>query len=401
MGLLENFRFKKQTTETEVIKNVVKSVDQVNTFNLSLETSLPIVKEIGNKDWVDYLTDQNEQYPDYLDKLYSSSPTHSAIVDTKSLIVAGNGYTIDDSKLNEIQKTSLNQLLSYIDGKHSIEDLLTDISKDFELYGSIYLEIIWSLDFSRPIKIKRISQKNIRSGKMDENGDVKSFYYSRNWSDRREEIKEIPSFDITNKEDYRQLLFIPVQMVSNDYYGEPQYLPSINWIELESQTGLYYKSLLNNGFNPSVVIKFFRKPASVEERSEIINNLKSSFGGVKQAGKAVVMFSDGKELAPEISPIEVSNVDKQFVVIADSIVTKILTGHRITTPELLGISIPGKLGTADFATQVDAFQQFVIRPNQKVIEQLINKLLRLNGFDVNFQIKPYVLNENKNTQIIK
>jgi hypothetical protein len=148
---------------------------------------------------------------------------------------------------------------------------------------------------------------------------------------------------------------------------------------------------MENGFNPSVIVRFFRKPSSFEERDEIVSGLKRSFGGIKNSGKAIVMFSDGKELAPEVTPIEVSNIDKQFTVISDQITTKILTSHRVTTPELFGIAVSGQLGNGDFSTQVEAFQKFVIQPTTNFVDDLINKILKINGLDVNFTTVPFEL----------
>jgi len=119
--------------------------------------------------------------------------------------------------------------------------------------------------------------------------------------------------------------------------------------------------------------------------------------GVKTNNKMVAVFSNNKETAPDIIPIEVSNIDKQFVIIAGQVSEKILIGHRITTPELFGISIPGQLGSGDFNVKIDAFTKFVIRPNQAVIERLINKLFKLNGLSINFKITPYTLTTNTNT----
>jgi hypothetical protein len=165
---------------------------------------------------------------------------------------------------------------------------------------------------------------------------------------------------------------------------------------MEAQTGLFYKSLMENGFNPSLIVRFFRKPKSIEERDDIVKSFKSSFGGVKNSGKSVVLFSDGKELAPEIEPIAVQNLDKQFTVISDQIVTKILTGAKVTTPELFGIAVAGKLGNGDFASQLDAFNKFVIQPEQETLNKLINKFLKINGFNINFKITPIEYGKQKN-----
>lgn len=402
MGFLDNFSFNKQkNTEVESVTidtNQNNSGDWVNSvMNFAMETSLPVIKEQNNYEWVKYQSDLGDEYPEYLENLYNTSPTHQAIVNTKSMIVAGDGFEVDDERLSEDQKLELYKLMEFTDGKRDIEDFIKDLSKDNELYGSIAIEVIWSLDFSKIVKISRISPKHIRCGKF-EDGEIKQYFYKRDWNDRREDVTKIHGFDINDKEHHRQLIYWGTHMVSNEYYWEPSYIASTNWIELEANTGLFYRSLMENGFNPSMIVKFFRKPASLEERDEVVRGLKQSFGGVKNSGKAVVLFSDGKELAPEIEPIQTQNLDKQYTVLADQIQSKILTGARVTTPSLFGIVTPGKLGESDFETQVEAFTKFVIRPQQQFLNRVINKLLKVNGLDVNFRITPLELGKNNTTE---
>ena len=377
------FNFKKkaepQASEPETI---TYNQDVVQGFSLSMYTDLPIVEEVRNKEWVPYGADN--LYPDFLMDMYNSSPTHQAIVRTKSQMVVGQGFTVEDSHLSESDKINALKIIDDI-----VEDIY-DTSLDQQIYGAFAYEIIWSLDFSKVVEVNRIEVKQLRSGKFEE-GKIEEYYYSRDWNTNRPEVTCIYSLDKWSKEHHRQVLYVPAQMVTNEYYGDPSYFGAMDWITLESQTGLYYRSLIENGFNPSVVIKFFRKPTSLEERSDIVNGLKRSFGGVKNSGKAVVLFSDGKELAPEITPIDVASVDKQFTVIASQITEKIITGHQVTTSELFGVAVPGQLGTGDFAIKVKAFNKFVIEPQQRILERAINTILKLNGFDIKFKLNPFTL----------
>ena len=178
-------------------------------------------------------------------------------------------------------------------------------------------------------------------------------------------------------------------MISNEYYYEPSYTGAIDWITLESQCGVYYRGLIENGFSPTIVAKFYRKPATQEERDIIMSGLKKNYTGVK-GNKILGVFSDGKELAPDINPIEVSNMDKQFTVIADQITQKIITGER-ATPELCGIAIPGQLGGGDFETKVKVFSKFVISPEQRIFEKAVNEILMLNGFNIKYKLNPFTI----------
>jgi hypothetical protein len=370
---------RKQPVVAEPIAQVRDAVDG---FQLGAETDLPVIKENRNNEWVDYGLDN--LYPEYLKDMYNTSPTHNAIVKTKAQMVVGEGWEINDELLDEKGKIAVRQIITQI-----WKDAYV-ISLDFQIFGAIALEVIWSLDGQRIVEVNRIDPAKLRSGKF-ENGSIDEWFYKRNWADRREEAVEICSFDEGNLEDKRQLLYYPGQKVTNEYYGEPTYLAAMDWVALESQVGLYYKSLIENGFNPSILVKFYRKPGTQEERDDVVSGLKRTFGGVKRAGKAMVMFSDGKELAPDVSPIDIQNVDKQFVAIAEQISQKILTGERATTPELFGLAVPGQLGNGDFETKVKCFNKFVVEPDQRAFEYVVNKLLMTNGYMVDFKLKPMTI----------
>jgi len=379
MGITDIFKFgSNKPTEAKPTTSAPRGREEFGSMSFTMETDLPVIKEMRGKDWVQY--GEDNLYPQYLQQLFNTSPTHQAIIKAKSLMVAGEGYEMNDSHLSETDKINVKKIIN------QVERQMYETTMDQQLYGAFAYEVIWSLDFSKIIKVNRVDPATLRSGKL-ENNFVDCWYYSRNWADRQQEIKEIYSFEEADGENFRQLLYVPCQTVSNEYYGEPSYLAAIDWINLEASTGLYYKSLIENGFNPSILVKFYRKPKSKEERDSIVGGLKKSYGGVKNSGKAMVIFSDGKELAPDVEPISTQNVDKQFTVIAEQITTKILTGERVTTPELFGIAIPGQLGTGDFAAKVAAFDKFVVTPDQRVIESTVNRILLANGYDVKFRIK--------------
>lgn len=359
---------------------VNKEFGGYESMSLSAVTDLPKIKEDRRNEWVNYGDDN--LYPEYLKDMFNSSPTHAAVVKTKAQMVVGEEWMFNDDLLNESQKIDVLKIIN------SIKKEAYSYSLDFQLQGAMAFELIWSLDFSKIVGVNRLDVSKLRSGKY-ENGEVKCWYYKRDWTDRREELVEIKALDLGNKTNHRQLLYVPATMVSNEYYGEPSYLPAMDWITLESQVGVYYNSLIENGFNPSMVVKYYKRPANNEERNEIVRGLKGTYGGVKKAGSVMILFSDGKELAPDVQAIDVANVDRQFTVISDQITTKILTGERATTPELFGIVVPGQLGTGDFESKVKAFSRFVINPDQKVFEQAVNQILQINGYNVDFRINDF------------
>lgn len=378
MSIIDRFLGKK----TELVVPEINTLQKEEVFSLSVQTDLPKIVERKNMDFIGW--GEDNMYPETLTELYLTSPTHNAIVKTKAEMVVGDGYTYNDEHLDERDKIEVLKILSQYDRFNY------DLSLDYQIYGAYAIEVIWSLDFTRIVHINRLEVANLRSGKYVD-GKIKEWYYKIDWNDRKEKPICIKSLDLKNKKEHRQILYVSNQTVSNRYYPEPSYVGCIDWITLESQVGLYYKSLIENGFNPSIIIKFFRKPASLEEKAEIVGGLKRSFAGVKNSGKHMVLFSDGKELAPEVQAIDVANVDKQFTVIAEQITQKIITGERAITAELFGIAIPGQLGSGDFDTKVKCFTKFVIAPDQRRIEASINEILMINGYKVDFTLNPFTI----------
>jgi hypothetical protein len=364
----------------EAIKMSQTVSDSIDTIKLSVLTDLPMIGYNRTEPWVNYGVDN--LYPEFLKDLYNTSPTHNAIVKTKAQIVVGEGFKYNDTNYDEKDKINILKVLNQIDRD------IYEYSLDFQIYGAMALELIWSLDFTKVVEINRIDPAKLRSGKYEE-GEVTEWYYKRDWRDRREEAVCIYPLDKSDKQNHRQLLYIGSQMVSNEYYYEPSYIGAIDWITLESQCGVYYRGLIENGFSPTIVAKFYRKPATQEERDIVMGGLKKNYTGVK-GNKILGIFSDGKELAPDINPIEVSNMDKQFTVISDQITQKIITGER-ATPELCGIAIPGQLGNGDFDTKVKVFSKFVIRPDQRIFEKTVNQILMLNGYDIKWELNAFTI----------
>ncbi len=94
-------------------------------------------------------------------------------------------------------------MLRFIDNEHSIDDFINLIAGDWELFGAMAIEVIWSRDFSRITSYKRVKPSYIRSGKKEE-GKVKTYYYSQNWASvKNYPPTAIPAFDINDNKRLR------------------------------------------------------------------------------------------------------------------------------------------------------------------------------------------------------
>lgn len=344
---------------------------------------LPSIKEVKNKDWIEFGADN--LYPERLLEYLNTSAIHNAIVMSKAKIVAGNDVLFNGQKITEYLNTAPNPKVNHFynnpssNNYENLNDIVYKLSFDYQIFGAFALEVIWSTDFTQIAKINHIDVSKVRCGKMTE-GEIKKFYFSKDWANYKKcGVSEIATFDPEDKEHYNQLIYVRNWRSGMDYYGMPDYISALAYISIDSQMGQFHLSNINNGFSPSMTLKFYKKPGSPEERDEIVRQINKQFSGTKNSGKAMIFFSDGKELAPDIDPINVTGLDKQYMQMAEQVVQQIIAAHRVTTPMILGIAVPGKLGYSnELEMSYKAFDKYVITPEQHVIERVLNKIGEIN-----------------------
>jgi hypothetical protein len=234
------------------------------------------------------------------------------------------------------------------------------------------------MDRTRIVDMNWIDASRIASGKRDEFGNVDCYYYSENWSNTKQyPPRKIEAYD-PNAEGVRQLVFIKREDNNMDYYSLPTYFSALRWIKADGLMAEYNLAAINNGFSPSIVFKFYKKP-SPEERRMNSEAIKAQHGGAKNAGKAIILYSDGKDLAPDIDTLDATNIDARLLQVADQIVQQIITAHR-AHPQLLGIQTPGKLGySSELLQSWEIFDAMVIKPERKLILDAFKQVLVYNG----------------------
>jgi len=358
----------------------------LDSFKLRYDYSQPLVNERNISNGYVYFGADN-LYPQELNSLYYTSSLHGAILDFKKLLTAGDGYVLDTSKLSGMQLIEAKQMETFFSEDQSISELLPILAMDYHIHGMIYFEVTWNDDFTKVIRRKRISPEKMRVGARDANGITQSYYYCYDWYNRGlYPVKPIPVFDPLNKKDKVQVWRFSINSPGQNVYSLPNYVAAANWINLDGQISNYHKSNIENSVNPSFLMQFYKKPSGPEEKEQIVNSINAAFGGASNTGKVMYTFSDGKDLAPTITPVQVSNIDKQFATTADQIQRNILYAHKIN-PTLLGFKTPGSLGSgAELPVAYEVFNKTVIYPAQNDLELIIRKLFRWNGLNVGFKI---------------
>ncbi len=353
--------------------------------NLHESTYLPRYDEPFNpKGFVSW--GENNFYPRYLIELLNKSAKHRAITETKSQMIGGN----------EWNKENLSQdAISFIknkNGKFDLDEILARVAFDLEVHGSFALNVIWSKDRKSIAQIDYVDVAMLRVS-LDEDKKEDGYYVCKDWqSYRKFQPVKYPKFSTIDRSKASQILYVKTYSPGCEFYTVPSYIGANNWIELEWEVSNFHLTSVQNGFTPAMIINFSQGIPSEEEMDDVVRRMKSEYAGSVNGGKVMITFSDGKDNAPIITPVELNSSDKRFIELNKQITEGIMSGHRVVNPSLFGIKTEGELGgSKNIIDYLNIFNAEYVIPRQKMIEKCFNKLARQNGISEKILINKFQL----------
>jgi hypothetical protein len=357
--------------------------------------TLPTISEIfGNKDWVFY--GQGNTYPNFLIDVYNNSAIHKSIVQAKVSQIVGDGLYCETNPMATI---------NLVNKKENIQDVYEKCALDLVLFGGYAVNVVWKRDRSEGIaEIHHIDFSRVRCAKIDEGSDedeVTSYYYSADWTNtRKNKPVELPAFNI-EAEDPSQILYVTSYQPSNDYYPSPDYSGALAAIDISIEIQNFHKNNLKNGMMPSLFINFNNGVPGPEEQDIITRALEESYGGTDNGGRAVVSFNESKESGPTIEAVQPNQSDNYYTTIYEDIIRSILSGHRVSSGELFGISSAGKLGSAnEILEHSEFFRNTVIKPYINELISTFNKLMSLKTSQpIMLKVKPLTILDVEKVEI--
>ena len=326
-----------------------------------------------NRGWVNYGDDN--LFPQYLVDLYKSSATHSALCNTIAQMILGEGVFSSDIETRLKIK------------EWDLDEVMRKACIDLKIQGGFALEIGYSIDRTTIASVRHCPFENLRSAEADENDKVHFYWYSKDWSDRREIPIQIKAFDPQEKVEYpTQILYVNPFSPGSFYYPKPDYIGSVNYIELDKEISKYHINNIRNGLAPSFTIHFKNGVPSPEERHKIRNDIEHQLGGTTNAGKFIITYSDQPERKPDFEPFPLSDADKQYQFLSTEVTDKIMVGHRVVSSAMFGVKTAGQLGnTQELEISAELFDKQVIKPFRKIVEKALVHVL--NAAELNPSIE--------------
>ena len=354
-------------------------MSNIRFVNLSSYTT-PVVKEQRGKEWVSY-GDSND-YFQYLIDRYNGSATNNAIINGISELIYGKGLDATDSNRKPDQYAKMKSLFG--------KDCMRKVTSDFKMMGQCAFQVIYSKDHSKVTEVYHMPVESLRAEKCNDEGDIEAYYYAKDWGaveNKKETPIRIPAFGFSNEG--IEILYIRPYRAGFYYYSPVDYQGGLPYAELEEEVANYHLNNIKNGMSPSMLINFNNGVPTEEERYLIESRIGEKFSGTSNAGKFILAFNDNKEMAADITPVQLSDASDQYQFLADEAMRKLMVAHRVTSPMLLGIKDQSGLGNNadELKTASTLFDNTVIRPMQETILDGVDKILAYNDISLNLYFK--------------
>jgi hypothetical protein len=327
----------------------------------------PEIKEVASKDFV-LNGDKNSFYQEIIDR-YNGSPTNRAIIDAYSQFIYGKGLTSKQQAIKPIQFATVVSIISKKD--------LKNICHDFELFGEASAEVIF--DKGKLKQIKHVPKNTIAPNKMNEDGDISLYWYSRNFADTRKyEPLPIDALDLSKMPKSGSAIYIfKDYQVGKNYYSDPSYISSLPYSKLEEEIGNFCVKHIQNGLSFGHIININDgADRTDEQKRETMASYRENLAGSNNSNSFVLAYNDNKENAITIETLEVNEAHKQYEFLSSEATQKIMLSHRVVSPILFGIKDNTGFGNNADEMQV-AFDELMINVIQPKKETILDGLMEI------------------------
>ena len=354
----------------------------VSIVNLSSYTS-PKVVESSTNEWVGFGADNN--YFQYIIDRYNGSATNNAAINGISQMIFGKGLDALNSSKNPESYARMISLLKKDDVRKNCYDL--------KLTGQTAIQVVFSNNGTKVEKVTHFPIETLRAEKCGEDDDkVKAYFYHPDWTNIKpsDVPLRIPAFNSKpNGHHDIEILYIKPYRAGMFYYATPDYQGCLQYAELEEEVSNYHINNVQNSMAPSMLINFNNGVPNEATQTLTENKIKAKFSGSSNSGKFILAFNDNKESAADITPVQLSDAPQQYQFLAEEAQRKIMVGHRVISPMLMGIKDSTGLGNnaEELKTATILMDNTVIRPFQELLIDGYTQILAVNNISLKLYFK--------------
>jgi hypothetical protein len=338
----------------------------------------PEVVELKNKDWVQYGIDNN--YFNYIIDVNNNSTTCRAITIGISNMIYGKGLAAHDADKRPEQYAQMMSLFKKQDLRRFIND--------YKVLGMAAFQLVY--EGGRVKEVHHFPMETLRAEKCNDDGEIEAWYYSNHWDNLKptENPERIPAFGFGKQKGVEMYVLKPYE-AGKYYYSSPDWSSAMPYAVLEDEIGDYLINDCINGFSGTKVVNFNNgvpDPDKMQSiKSDVLNKLTGSRGE-----KVIVAFNNNAESKTTIDDIPLNDAPAHYSYLADECFKKLIVGHRVTSPMLLGIR-EGSDGLGNNAEEIknatQLFDNIVIQCFQDQVIECIDAILSVNDIALDLYFK--------------
>lgn len=336
---------------------------------------VPRIIEKTRNSWVDYGEDNN--YFSQLIEKYLGSPTNSRCINGISDMIYGRGLDATDSK----EKPNMFSQMKNILPARDVRKIVTD----YKMLGQAAIQVVYKNRKKEIAGLYHFPMETLRAEKA-KNGKIEAYYYHSDWKNIKpsDKPKRIPTFRNGTRSQRIELYVIKPYKAGFYYYSPVDYQGCLQYATLEEEVSNYHLSNIQNGLQPSMLINFNNGIPNEEVQELIERKIYDKFSGTSNAGRFILAFNDGSENQSNIDPINLPDAHAQYEFLAKESREKIMIGHGVVSPILLGIKDNTGFGNnaEELRTASILMDNMVIRPFQQMLLDAFKELLLFNNISL-------------------
>jgi len=334
----------------------------------------PTVVEERNKDWVG-IGDNNDYYQCLIDA-YMDSTTNNAVINGIVNSIYGKGLDATDSSKKPEQYAQMKSLLKPKD--------LRRVCQDLKLLGEASFQITYNKD--KIASITHFPRETLRAEKMDDEGNVKHYFYAPDWSKvtKSTKLKKFPVFGSGAQNE----IYIIKRYVTGFYYYSPADWGT-SYPTLEKEIADYLINDAQSSFSGTKVINFNNGVPDREKQLSIKNDVLGKLTG-SYGEKVIVAFNNNAESKTTVEDVPLNDAPAHYEYLSTECQRKIQVMHRVTSPLLIGL----RDGNSSLGSNADEiknanllFNNVVIQPYQDLIIDALDEIFAYNNISLNLYFK--------------
>lgn len=354
-----------------------------------------------NDEWLLFLG-TNQELLHELTEIVNNSHTTRAIIDAKTKMVLGEGFSVMQSErvpfITSIKRLvriftestteieELNDLVGSVNtDNETLEEVLYKVISDDFYFGNAFVELIkGTKDGVETVQLRHIPLQNVALQKRNKvTGKIDYVGINCDWKNySTNEIVKVPMYPnfepVGASGVERSIIHLKTYATGFTYWGLPSNIAGRFWAMIEYFIPKYNISRFLNGFAPSALVQFFgRMPES--EAKAALKNFLDTFTGVGNNSKVFAQMLSDPQYAANIQTIN-DTAEGSFIDMQKLVTQGIIQANNWAT-SLSGLATEGKLGNnQQMAAELDKVTALEIRPERrKVIQKIINPFIKENS----------------------